>query len=742
MRVRLLLAAAAVVGAIGLGGCGSTVCDRNETFDPSSKAGDCSAPLPSRVLGTKNACSSALSSCSDADKTALDELLGCWENLPVCSQADQANWQSQSDACYAKVANLSEACKAAFFGGTLPGTDGGSDELDGGVDAGIQPDTTDAGALDLIAVADGERVALAWTASQPGPVAKWQVNGFSAADIPTDPAFVSPPTTMTWGTTVGAGTTMKYFVVGMNGEDQLVTGVPDAGVPDAGMMGDGGMTCTSNFECPINGICDISTGACEQLSCATDPNVCPVNYGCGLTSQVCERQAIGADGGIDAGTEEEQVVEVPRPFVSELVEVTTGPAAFSAERFISVFAAKNIDGVAIDSARQFAVMEQEGQIYGHVTQNRGNSYRISPLDPSGSRPRAAYEPQSGTVFLCYNALGGVRVRASTDNGRTFPGALDLKNEPVEEGGSVVPIQDCDIAPWQNGTALVTAIEGDAVKLWTVKKDLTVQGEVETVFTSSANWFAPKSLAIATLPSDFLVHVVFSTSRQTASAPDTEIIGMYRDTSTSGAFVGPKSVSGPLQPNPFPQREPAVVIDPVSKRPVAAFVSQESNTGGQWKDTVYVAFWVPAAKGWATGGDLNVFVQDQFNAYMVVKERMLGEQWLARSPSLTATAQGKVFLSFMAGQETGGTADMHPWVVEFGVDADNAKLGKGQKGWFVPPAVNATPETGTRVARMSGDDYAGPIVVTDQQISHYLFFVEGVGNGGVTPNRPVVISRPK
>ncbi len=741
MRVRLLLAAVAAVGAIGLGGCGSTVCDRNETFDPTSKAGDCSGALPGRVLGTKNACSNALSSCSDADKTALDELMGCWENLPVCSQADQANWKSQSDGCYGKVANLSEACKNAFFGSEpIPGSDGGTDGLDGGVDAGIQPDTTDAGALDLIAVADDERVALAWTSSQPGPVVKWQVNGYSAADVPLEPTFVTPPSTMNYSASVGAGTKMKYFVVGMDGMDQLVSGVPDAGTPDAG-MGDGGMQCTSNFQCPIDGICDIATGACESLSC-TDSNVCPAGYLCGGASKVCERQALMEDGGIDAGTTEEQVGEQPKPFVSELVEVTTAPATFSAERFISVFAAKNIDGVAIDSARQFAVMEQEGQIYGHVTQNRGETFKLSPLDPSGSRPKAAYEPQSGTVFLCYNALGGVRVRASSDFGKTFPGALDLKNEDPLDGGAVLPIQDCDIAPWQNGTALVTALEGDTVKLWTVTRDLTVQGDVETVFTSSSQWFAPKSLAIATLPSDFQVHVLLSASRNTAGAPDTEIVDMYRDQSTSGAFVGPKSVSGPFQPNPFPQRAPAVAIDPVTKRAVAAFVSEESNTGGLKKDTVYVSFWFPASKGWGTGPDLNVFVQDQFNKYMIMPERQLGEQWLARSPSVTATSNGKVFVSFMAGEETGGQANLQPWVVEFGVEAENRKLQAGQKGWYIGTAANLTPETGMRVANISGDDYVGPIITSDHQISHYVFFVEGVGNGGVTPNRPVVISRPK
>ena len=50
-----------------------------------------------------------------------------------------------------------------------------------------------------------------------------------------------------------------------------------------------------------------------------------------------------------------------------------------------------------------------------------------------------------------------------------------------------------------------------------------------------------------------------------------------------------------------------------------------------------------------------------------------------------------------------------------------------------------------ITRAIGTDtvtFCPPLVVTDQQISHYLFFVEGEGNGGVTPNRPVVISRPK
>jgi hypothetical protein len=65
---------------------------------------------------------------------------------------------------------------------------------------------------------------------------------------------------------------------------------------------------------------------------------------------------------------------------------------------------------AFDTARAFVMMEQEGQIFGYHTEDRGASFKPVAVDTTGRYPRMVYEHQSDTVFACYTALSGVRVR--------------------------------------------------------------------------------------------------------------------------------------------------------------------------------------------------------------------------------------------------------------------------------------------------------------------------------------------
>jgi hypothetical protein len=432
--------------------------------------------------------------------------------------------------------------------------------------------------------------------------------------------------------------------------------------------------------------------------------------------------------------------------VSEQVEVQTAPATFSDIRPVSGFAATAVSAVAMDTARQLVVTDQEGGVFAYYTANRGKSFSALPLDPSGRRPRVAWEPQSGTAFVCYNAFGGIRIRVSQNGGRSFrEGALDIAEPFPDDGGVQSLIQHCDIAPWHEGLALVTAVHDDQIKVWTVKNDLTLQGPPVVAFSASTTQFAPEYPRIATLPSDFVVHVLFTVTRRTSGGiTDNEVLGVYRDATTSGAFVGPLNVSAPPdRPSGVPgdQFGPTVVVDPSTKRAVAAWVSAESSS----MPTVYVSYWNrnpgTGQWGWVTGSDLNVFVQNTVSrAYMVVAERQVTDgDWVARSPSLAVGKDGRIFLGFAAGVFNGGNPVLQPWVVQFDFEQDNRIIQQGVKGWYVTPGLKASPE---RIANVGKNDYVGPNLAADAQISWYLTFIEGVGLHGEVPNRPVTISRPR
>jgi hypothetical protein len=458
---------------------------------------------------------------------------------------------------------------------------------------------------------------------------------------------------------------------------------------------------------------------------------------------------MAVDAGVDAGSVTTQEPELPKQFISELVEATTGTVQTSEDKPVSAFQGMNVDAVAFDSARQFVVAEINGQVYGHYTQNRGGTFAMVPIDPSGLRPKVTYEPKSRTVFVCYNALGGVRVRVSNDYGKTFrSGALDLVDMPPV-GTDPTPIMDCDIAPWQEGKALVTAVKGEEIRLWTVTSDATVDGDLAGVSVFAAGdpsqvgtYFSPGNPAIATLPSDYMVHILFEVQRKTSGGiTDDEVIGLYRDSTTGGGFVGPLHVH---QANSFSQKFPAVAIDPVTKRAVAAFVSKESSIGALPYDTVYVSYWkanwkvTDANRDWLYGPDLNVFAQNNVKQYIVVPQRPAAAQWIARQPSVAVTPSGKVLVAFAAGDDNNAHPLLTPWVVQWSFDAQSPLA--TAKGWFVPPAITLS-DTHVVTANGSGS-YTGPVLVPDSQISYYATFIEGVGPQSDVANRPMMVSRPK
>lgn len=730
MRHSLLFAVLGL-GAVLLAGCGSTVCDKSGSFDPASKTGDCAVGVPAAILGTKAACDSALSACDEGDKKILEGVMACWEGLATCEAATQDAWVGQSNGCYAEVSSLSGGCRDAFFSEGVPG--GGDGDVDAGIpDAGPQPDADGGGALDLIITASESQVAMAWTRTQLGPVDHWEVYSFNAAEL-AEPPKPLPAGSMTYSEALGLGEKKRYFVVGFNDAGEVAYGDPTLveNPVDAGAV-----MCSVPLDCPPDNVCNL--GQCEVLACV-DSNICPAGYLC--ANMRCERMFGFGDGGMVGMGQDAGVERVPRPFISESQQISTSEAGFSGDRVVSDFAALNIDIAAVDTARQFMIMEQEGQIFGYFTENRGKSFRIVSIDAIGTQPKVVFEPKSKTLFACYNAVGGIRVRASRDFGKSWPfTSLDITSDVNPDGGASDLISDCDLAPWQDGQVLIAALTGpagspEAVKMWTVKPDLTLaQPDPVPVFTSSATQFSPKDLAIATLPDDFMVHVLFAFTRFTVQmTPDQDIAGYYRTSMTNG-FVA-KPVTGA----PGTQSSPAVILDPVTKRGVAAWVSNESPAGGgAVADTIYLGFWTPSEK-WATGSDLNVFARDSVSgSYVVVPSRQPGELWEAQKPSLAASGDGKIVLGFVSGKETAGVAFLKAWSVPFDFNATNILI-PAIKGYYIPPA-QAVSET--RVARAAAKDTAGPIVTADQQISFYYGFVEGVGSQGEVPNRPVLVSKPK
>ncbi|MFZ5471282.1 MAG: hypothetical protein ACOZIN_17810 [Myxococcota bacterium] len=741
LHSRAARASTLVAVLFALAGCGTSVCDKNAATDLSKKQGTCTGELGGNLLGAKDQCTSAITQCRGSDEAALQKMLDCLGKLPVCAEPEKDAWLASRQGCFEQVAGLSEACRDAVFGGVLPGTDAGL--ADAGVDAGRQPIIDGGEGLELIAVADETDFALAWSQKQKGVVASWEVHAENDVGLRSLP--VSVDAGMTYGEhDAGSGVKKVFFVVGLTAQGNVAFG--EAG-EDAGVSPDAG-GCQGPLDCPVDRVCNL--GTCQVQACQVNAT-CPSGYQC-VGATRCVRQ-FGADGGTaDAGSSSGGAAREPLPFISARVEATTGPPAFAPEKFISPFQAKTPDLVAVDSARQFVALEQENQLFGHLTTNRGKSFGSSNIDTLGTRPRLAYAADKGVLYACYNVGLGVRVRRSFDLGRTWgASAADIALPQPADGGTQGRIYDCDIAPWRDGRALMVTVDDEALRVREVSDALQVVNESLAFVSSPAdagNVFAPARPAIVTHPDSFLVHLGFTATRAVTAGADTEVYGAYRDNSTGGTFVsvGRINESGVTTGNPFPQDHVALAIDPTTQRAIAAFTSLESQ-GAATYSTVYLSLFNPATKRWGTGSDLSVFDQHPVSrVYHVVPDRDLNDAWDAFSPSLAVTPAGRFFLGFLAGPtQVGPSSDYRMYLVEFDLSEKNGL------GWFdTVPGSSGTPVPAKRVGTtrvvdpQAGGNAPPPtwtVMAADSQLSLYFTYIEGIGNAAEVENRAVFVSRP-
>jgi|GEM_PF-2178325 len=758
---RLALAGVAVGTLVACSGGGNVpaACDKSEALDLSTKAGDCTGLDLSKPLGSRTVCAEKIKACSATENETLATVVTCLENLPTCSEATKGTFLSRQGACYASVeSGLSMACRESLFGmKILPGKDAG---FDAGPppDAGRQP-SDGGGVTDLIAVADETGFAFAWSSRQLGPVVKWELNQFGTADGGRFPeTFITPASARAYelipialpgdaGSDAGVGPlTRQFFIAGLDNAGFQVFGeAPDAGqvaVVDAGQ-------CLNALNCPPNKVCDL--GACVSQTCqAGGPVTCPFGYTCEPGPMTCLRQFSDA-GTIDAGVAIDGGMFLALPLLSKMVSVTTGPVGVSPEVPVGGFAARRLDIVAIDSARQLIALGQETQLFGHYTSQRGKELlndtgSASAIDPAGSRAKLAYVPESDTVFACYTFGRGVRIRRSKDLGKSW-GNDAVTLAPEDDGGFSSRFYDCAIAPWKDGSAIFAYVEDDSIVVRTVSDALSVPplAQSDYAFFSSpadaGNIYSPQHLAIATLPGTLLdggsgsiVHVGFTGTRSVGAGSDTEIYGLFRDGST-GTFLPAQLINrSQTGGSGDPQDYVTLVVDPRTGKGLAAYSTYELGAYA----SVYVSLFAPTTKTWITGSDLTVFAK-KLTEYPVFPARQQADVWDAFSPSLSATKNGKLFLSVVAGKRAAGTRDLRMYLVGFDFEATSPIAGKG---WFVPPGIKLS-ETKVLDPRTAAGVVPPSVsaICSDRQLSVYGAFIQGIGAMNEVENTAIYVSRP-
>lgn len=738
--VRLALVAAAV----SLSGCGVSVCDRNAQVDLGKKSGDCGAPASNNLLGDKSSCSGKVSPCAKADQDLLVKALDCVDKLAVCASATRDGWAASERACYAPLSGLSKGCSDSLFGGVIPGEDGGADAS---VDAGPEPLEDGGHGVFLVGVADETTFAFAWTTLQPGTPARWALAARGDGGATSELA-VEPGTRIDF-MIADAGPGARFHLVGYDSTGALVLGNPDAG---SVQVDAGPSACQGPLDCPPDRVCDLNQ--CRAQSCQTGSSTCPSGYDC--LASTCYRSF--SDGGtFDAGAADASVSNQPLQFISNPVALVRGAPGVGPTVPMGGFPGRRADLVAIDTARVFVAMEQEGQLIGHASSRRGLDYvqdmgTTSNIDTVGNRVKATYNAESQTIFVCYNVGRGIRVRRSTDFGRTW-GTTATTIDPVDDGGLTAKINDCDIAPWKSGGALMVTVESDSLAVRTVSPALSV-GDPEAAFLASppdaGNIQNPVRPAIATLPADSIVHVVFTGTRVLGTmVSDTEPFGVYRDGSLGG-FTQPKFLNpGVATPGTsYPQDWTTVAVDPISKKAIAAFTSLEmSPSGGATVATVYTSLWgtvssyCPTGRCWSTGTDLNVFaLASDNNTTILFPTKLKNDLWDAFSPNLSVSPAGKMFLSFAAGPRVATAGDYRLYLVPFDFELQSPV--STSKGWYVTPVRQLST---TRVFNPGSVSTVPPPTITsfgaDSQISVYSSFVEGTGNNGEIEGRVMYTPRP-
>lgn len=725
----------AVFLALVLVGCAPELCERASI---SPRPGDCGPEAASFELPERSQCEAALPSCDESDQSALKALFDCLEKLPVCESQTEEVWLSKRTACYGLLSSLSAPCGQALFDGQVPGSDAG-------VDAGLQPVNDGGHGLDLVVVADELSFALAWSPRQQGQVDRWRAEQSNFEAVP-EASMDLDASTLAWtDLDAGRGVQRSYFVAGLGSSGELLYGDPNAGIEEGADAGG----CSGPLDCRTDQVCDL--GVCKIQACQENAT-CPLGYQC-FASTRCVLVSL-PDGGTPGGKgSSDGGVSRPLPLVSPPVTALTADPAFSKEISVSRFAARRPAMIAIDSARQFVALEQEGQLFGHLTTRRGADFEENDLSASyridtvGSQVALTYEPSSGTIFACYDVGQGVRVRRSFDLGRTWgEGAKDLLPPPAEDGGTQGRITDCALAPWVDGQALLATVDDDDLVIREINGALEVTSQ-RTAFVSSpadaGNVYEPQRPAIVTLPSELVAHVGFTASRWTSSGTDKEVYGLMRDPVT-GAYVSTGRINdnGLTTGSGFMQDFVSLAVDPTSKRAVAAYTTLETQSGASY-NTVYVSLFNPSTLRWGTGSDLSVFDQNKISLqYHVIPARLVSEPWDAFSPQLAITPGGRLFLSFLAGpqQGSGVPAQYRMYLVGFGFDATSPNA--NAKGWFLPPAkqMGATraydPSPGNGTIHPTNTAMAA-----DSQLSVYTVLVEGVAGLSEAENRAVMISRP-
>lgn len=732
---RLLSVVAGAGLALAFAGCTPSLCDKNAQNDLSSKAGDCTDVPQGALLGTAASCSTKLSSCTDADQKLLSAAVDCVGQAPACTSATRDAYLASIQSCVDPLASLSQACLEAFFMGVPPGEDAGVDA--GPVDAGPDPISDGGNGVELVAVVDGTDVAMAWSTRQPGDVAVWQLVGRDTMGVRDPEQDLGPGSVSDYLIADSGLTTHRYFVVGRDSAGEIAAGNLDAGgTQDAGMA-----MCGGALDCPVDRVCDL--GQCKTQTCMLGSTTCPAGYQC--LADVCTRTTSDG-GGFDAGMRDAGTGDRALPFVSNEVTVEAGTPGFSADLNLGGFPGRRPAIAAIDTARVFVSLEQEGQMVAHASIRRGKDFiddaeTTFPLDTVGTRAKATYNRDSKLTFVCYNVGRGVRVQRSSDFGRTWGGSATTI-EPFDDGGVSSTIQDCAIAPWTNGGAIMVTVDDDALMVRTISSGLSVSDPVPAFFSNMATYFSPQHPAIATLPADSMVHITFTGTRiGSGGIQDTEPLGVYRD-GTLGAFTQPQGLGGLSTGIPNAQDWTSVAIDPTSKRALAAFVSIEPGPSNVPISTVYTSLWDPSptARKWGSGSDLNVFVSQQNTTLLFPQKAPATDVWFAFSPSVVALPSGKMWVSFVAGPRVVSTGDYRMYAVPFDLDATSPL--STAKGWYVRPVVSVST---MRVLDPRGSTSAPqpPVssLAADHQLSIYGAFIEGLGMSGEVEGRGIFYSRP-
>lgn len=699
-----------------LAGCEPGLCDRSSKAADKIK-GDCGAEVVSPLLG--GMCTANLKACSEADQKILAAALTCEEKLPVCAAIAKDAWRLQQESCTAPLATLSQACLDAFFADRKP--------FDAGLpDAGPQAIEDGGNGLTLYGVANENSVALAWELRRTADVAKWLlVETDALGDNRTETEF-TPGTAINLTISDAGMNGRRYFLAGLNGNGEVMTGTPIGQVViDAGNM------CLGPNDCPSDRVCDL--GQCRQQTCVFGmQNTCPNGYGC-FSPGECRRTS--ADGGIfnpggmtrDAGSQ-------PLPMISNVVGLTPRPPILEPLVPVGEVAGKRPDIAAYDTARVAIALEQEGQIIAHASTARGRDfaeerYTSFGVDTTGSRVHLTWHPDTQAVFACYVVGRGIRVQKSVDRGQTW-GRVATTFEPplLSDGGIGEIIRDCDLAPWKNGGVLVVSAETEQLAVREYDAELNELTK-KTAFTSTpadagtSAVFAPAHPAIATYLPTETVHITFTGTRLlTGGASDTEPYGVTR--TGAGSFSNALRMTPAAQPSALPEDWTTVSIHPKTGKAIGAFTTVLS---GNQASTVFVSLYADSF-GWGTGSHLNVFLVDQ-NTSVILPQKPPTETWFAFSPQFAPLPDGRFAFSFVAGpRNTQGIGDYRQYLVPF--DLDRVPATTNGKGWFVLPVVKVSDE---RVLDPRGGSAAPqpPVsaLASDGQISVYGVFVQGVGVAG-------------